>query len=105
MLLGKATYGTGQYGRTIVTYDPLDSRYSLQTQIERAFAKIDAKMDYPVQKSGEEIRAEIKEADAGKAKPGTIVKKNGKFYKAENGALVENHRHSGQDAERHDFRS
>jgi N12 class adenine-specific DNA methylase len=99
MLLGKAAYGTGQYGRTIVTYDPLDSRYSLQTQIERAFAKIDAKMEYPVQKSGEEIRAEIK-ADAGKAKPGTIVKKNGKFYKAENGALVETADIAAKDAER-----
>jgi N12 class adenine-specific DNA methylase len=99
MILGKPAAGTGQYGRPIVTYEPLDSRYSLYTQLERAFAKINVKMEYPIKKSGEQIRAEISE-DAGKTKPGTIVRKDGKFYKAENGALVETDDIAEKDTER-----
>ena len=56
-------------------------------------------MEYPTQKSHEQIRGEIK-ADAGKTRPGTIVKKNGKFYKAENGSLVETSDVKAKDAER-----
>lgn len=88
MVLGVADYGSGQYGRTVVTYNPLDTKVSLQKQIEKAFGRIKAKMDYPVQATQEEIRAEIK-ADAGKGKQGTIVNKGGKLYKNDGGQLVE----------------
>lgn len=88
MVLGVADYGSGQYGRTVVTYNPLDTKVSLQKQIEKAFGRITAKMDYPAQPTQEEIRAEIK-ADAGKGKQGTLVNKGGKLYKNDGGKLVE----------------
>lgn len=88
MVLGVADYGSGQYGRTVVTYNPLDSKVSLQKQIEKAFGRIKVKMDYATQPTQEEIRAEI-EADAGKAKQGSLVNKDGKLYKNDGGQLVE----------------
>lgn len=99
MVLGTAAYGKGQYGRTVATYNPLDSRLSLQKQIEKAFGNIKVKMDYPVQRTQEEIRAEIK-ADAGKAKQGAIVSKNGKLYKNDGGKLVEATEFKGADVQR-----
>jgi N12 class adenine-specific DNA methylase len=86
MVLGTAAYGKGQYGRNVVTYNPLDSRLSLQKQIEKAFGKIKAKMDYPVQRTQEEIRAEIREA-SGKVKQGGLVSKGGKLYRNNGGVL------------------
>ena len=88
MVLGTPTYTTGQYGRSALTFNPLESRYSLQTQIERAFGKINARMDYPAKPSAEETNAAVREA-SGKAKDGTIVKQNGKIYVAQDGALRE----------------
>lgn len=88
MVLGTPTYTTGQYGRSTLTFNPLESRYSLQTQIERAFGKINARMDYPAKPSAEETNAAVREA-SGKAKDGTIVKQNGKIYVAQDGALRE----------------
>lgn len=88
MVLGTPAYGKGQYGRTVVTYNPLDSRLSLQKQIEKAFGRIKVQMEYPAQRTQEEIRAEIK-ADAGRAKQGAIVSKGGKLYKNDGGQLVE----------------
>ena len=99
MVLGTAAYGKGQYGRTVVTYNPLESRLSLQKQIEKAFGNIKVKMEYPVQRTQEEIRAEIK-ADAGKAKQGAIVSRNGKLYKNEGGQLVEATEFKGSDVQR-----
>ena len=99
MVLGTASYGKGQYGRTVVTYNPMDSRLSLQKQIEKAFGNIKVKMEYPVQRTQEEIRAEIK-ADAGKAKQGAIVSKNGKLYKNDGGQLVEATEFKGADVQR-----
>lgn len=99
MVLGTAAYGKGQYGRTVVTYNPLDRRLSLQKQIEKAFGNIKVKMDYPVQRTQEEIRAEIK-ADAGKAKQGAIVSRNGKLYKNDGGQLVEATEFKGADVQR-----
>lgn len=87
MVLGKAKNSGGRYGQTL-TYDPLDTKLSLQKQIEKAFGKIKVKMDYATQPTHAEIRAEIK-ADAGKTKQGTIVNKGGKLYKNEGGKLVE----------------
>lgn len=88
MVLGTPTYATGQYGYRTLTFNPLESRYSLQTQIERAFGKINARMDYPAKPSAEETNAAVREA-SGKAKDGTIVKQNGKIYVAQDGALRE----------------
>lgn len=99
MVLGTAAYGKGQYGRTVVTYNPMESRLSLQKQIEKAFGNIKVKMEYPVQRTQEEIRAEIK-ADAGKAKQGAIVSKNGKLYKNDGGQLVEATEFKGADVQR-----
>ena len=87
MVLGKAEYARGQYGQGL-TYAPLDSRLSLQKQIEKAFGSIPVKMDYDTQPTQEEIRAEIK-ANAGKAKNGQIVKKDGKLYRNHDGVLQE----------------
>ena len=87
MVLGTPAYGSGSYGRTVVTYNPLDSKLSLQKQIEKAFGKIKVKMDYPAQRTQEEIRAEIKAA--GKLKQGTLVNKGGKLYENRDGTLVE----------------
>lgn len=88
MVLGTPTYTTGQYGRSTLTFNPLESRYSLQTQIERAFGKINVRMDYPAKPSTEETNAAVREA-SGKAKDGTIVKQNGKIYVAQDGTLRE----------------
>lgn len=87
MVLGKAKNTGSRYGQTL-TYDPLDSKVSLQKQIEKAFDRIKVKMDYTAQPTQEEIRAEIK-ADAGKGKQGTLVSKGGKLYKNDGGNLVE----------------
>ena len=87
MVLGKAKTTGGRYGETL-TYDPLDSKLSLQKQIEKAFGKIKVKMDYPAQRSQDEIRAEIKAA-AGKVKQGGLVSKDGKLYRNDNGMLTE----------------
>lgn len=87
MVLGKAKNIGSRYGQTL-TYDPLDSKVSLQKQIEKAFGRIKDKMDYTAQPTQEEIRAEIR-ADAGKGKQGTLVNKGGKLYKNDGGQLVE----------------
>lgn len=99
MVLGTADYGKGQYGRTVVTYNPLESRYSLQTQIERAMAKIQRHMTYPAKQTAEEVRAEIKKA-AAKGRPGSLVQKNGKLYRNEDGQLAEAKGVAKGDAER-----
>ena len=88
MILGKPETKYGRYGAEI-TVNPLDSRYSLATQIERAFAKINATMDYPAVQSQEQIIAEIKAANS-KLKNGTVIKKDGKFYTNKDGVLEEN---------------
>ena len=87
MVLGTPKNTGGRYGQTL-TYDPLETRLSLQKQIEKAFGSIQAKMEYPVQRTQEEIRKEIKEA-ASKGKDGSIFKKDGKLYKNENGVVRE----------------
>ncbi len=87
MVLGKAKNTGSRYGQAL-TYDPLDSKVSLQKQIEKAFGHIKAKMDYTAQPTQEEIRAEIR-ANAGKGKQGTLVNKGGKLYKNDGGQLVE----------------
>ena len=99
MVLGTADYGKGQYGRTVVTYNPLESRYSLQTQIERAMAKIQRHMTYPAKKTAEEVRAEIKKA-AAKGRSGSLVQKNGKLYRNVDGQLAEAKGVAKGDAER-----
>ena len=87
MVLGKAKSTGGRYGSG-VTYDPLESRLSLQKQIEQAIGKIPARMDYPVRQTQAEVRAEIKKA-AAKGKLGGIISKDGKLYKNRDGSLTE----------------
>ena len=87
MVLGKAKNTGSRYGQAL-TYEPLDSKVSLQKQIENAFDRIKVKMDYTAQPTQEEIRAEIK-ADAGKGKQGALVSNGGKLYKNDGGKLVE----------------
>lgn len=99
MVLGTAAYGKGQYGRSVVTYNPLGTKASLQKQIEKAFGNIKVQMEYPAQRTQEEIRAEIK-ADAVKGKQGAIVSKNGKLYKNDGGKLVEASEYKGADIQR-----
>ena len=87
MVLGTPKNTSGRYGTTL-TYDPLESRMGLQKQIEKALSRLRTKMDYPVQQTQEQIRADIK-ADAGKTKQGGIIRKDGAFYKNNDGNLVE----------------
>lgn len=88
MVLGTAGYGKGQFGRTVITYNPLDSNVSLQKQIEKAFGRIKVKMDYTTQPTQEKIREEIR-ANAKKGKQGSLVNRDGKLYKNDGGQLVE----------------
>lgn len=84
MVLGTAESTSGMYRSSGLTYSPKPG--NLAKQIEKAFSTITGKMDYPVQPSQEEIRKEIK-ANAGKAKNGAIVAKDGKLYRNNNGVL------------------
>lgn len=84
MVLGTAASNGSMYRSDSLTYTALPG--NLQKQIEKAFANIKGKMDYPVRQTQEEIRAEIK-ANAGKAKNGAIVKKDGKLFRNRDGVL------------------
>ena len=86
MVLGTAEATSGMYRGNSLTYAPKPG--NLNKQIEKAFASIKGKMDYPAQRSQEEIRREIKQA-AGKAKNGQIIKKDGKLYRSQDGVLQE----------------
>ena len=86
MVLGTPEATNGMYRGNSLTYAPKPG--NLAKQIEKAFTKIKGKMDYPVQRTQEEIRAEIKE-NAGKAKNGSIIKKDGKLYRNNDGVLTE----------------
>jgi len=97
MVLGKPVMERGRYGNDL-TYVPLDSKYSLGVQIERAFAKITEKMEYPAAQDQREFIREIKAANS-KTKNGAIVHKDGKFYKNTDGVLKE-HSVNIKDADR-----
>lgn len=84
MVLGTPTNTGGMYRGDSLTYTALPG--NLTKQIEKAFSSIKGKMDYPVRQTQEEIRAEIKQ-NAGKAKNGAIVKKDGKLYRNKDGVL------------------
>lgn len=86
MVLGTPSSTGGMYRGNSLTYTAKPG--NLYKQIEKAFSSIKGKMDYPVQRKQEEIRREIKEA-AGKAKNGSIVKKDGKLYRNHDGVLQE----------------
>ena len=86
MVLGTPASTGSMYRSNSLTYTAKPG--NLQKQIEKAFASIKGKMDYPVQRTQEEIRAEIKAA-AGKAKNGQIIKKDGKLYRNRDGVLEE----------------
>ena len=86
MVLGTASATGSMYRGNSLTYTAKPG--DLQKQIEKAFASIKGKMDYPVKRTQEEIRKEIKEA-SGKAKNGQIIKKDGKLYRNRDGVLEE----------------
>ena len=86
MVLGTPEKTGSMYRGNALTYTAKPG--NLQKQIEKAFASIQGKMDYPAQRTQEEIRKEIKEA-SGKAKNGQIIKKDGKLYRNHDGVLQE----------------
>ena len=86
MVLGTPSSTGGMYRGNSLTYTAKPG--NLYKQIEKAFSSIKGKMDYPVQRTQEEIRREIKEA-SGKAKNGSIIKKDGKLYRNHDGVLQE----------------
>ena len=97
MVLGDASSTGSMYRSDSLTYKPKDTRLSLQKQIEKAFYKIDGKMDYPVRETPEEVR---KKARAGEGrKNGNIVKRDGKLYRLNDGELEET-AFSDKDAKR-----
>lgn len=88
MVLGTASKTGSMYHANSLTYTPKETKLSLQKQIENAFGKIKGKMEYPVQRTQEQIRQEIEEESA-KGKNGGIIKKNGKLLINDNGELKE----------------
>ena len=84
MVLGEAAATGSMYRSNSLTYTAKGG--NLEKQIEKAFSKIKGKMDYPVQRTQEEIRAEIK-ADAAKGKDGSIVVKDGQLYRKKGDTL------------------
>lgn len=84
MVLGEAAATGSMYRGNSLTYTAKSG--NLEKQIEKAFSKIKGKMDYPVQRTQEEIRAEIK-ADAAKGKDGSIVVKDGQLYRKKGNTL------------------
>jgi N12 class adenine-specific DNA methylase len=87
MVLGTARRTTGQFGRTVTTYDPLEGKGSLEEQITKAFQHIDRKMEYPKVNHHEEAVKAVKEAR--NKKQGTAYKKDGKLYKNDGGVETE----------------
>ena len=87
MVLGRARRTTGQFGRTVTTYDPLEGKGSLEEQITKAFQHIDRKMEYPKVNHHEESVKAVKEAR--NKKQGTAYKKDGKLYKNDGGVETE----------------
>lgn len=76
MVLGKYEKTTGQYGRPVVTVKPKSG--SLESQIEKAFKKINLKMKYPEVNIHDETVKSVKAAR--NKKEGTAYKKDGKLY-------------------------
>ena len=87
MVLGRARRTTGQFGRTVTTYDQLEGKGSLEEQITKAFQHIDRKMEYPKVNHHEEAVKAVKEAR--NKKQGTAYKKDGKLYKNDGGVETE----------------
>lgn len=88
MLLGEPSKTGSMYARASLTYTPKDTKTSLQKQIENAFANITGKMDYPVRETPEQVRKKARQAE-GNGKNGSIVKRDGKLYKVQDGELTE----------------
>lgn len=87
MVLGTPGKGT-MYRGDGMTWKPLDTKKPLSAQIEEALSRIDGKMEYPVRRTQEEIRAEIRQ-EAAQGKNGGIIKKDGKLLKNRDGKLVD----------------
>lgn len=86
MVLGELQTTKNQYGKTVLDVKPADTDKSLNEQIEEAFNKITGKMEYPEQKTHEEMITEIKQS--GETESGLTVIKDGEFYTNEAGNLV-----------------
>ncbi|MBR0282244.1 MAG: DEAD/DEAH box helicase family protein, partial [Oscillibacter sp.] len=87
MVLGDAARGSMYHGDGL-TWKPKGTSKSLTEQIIEAFSTVTEKMSYPVRRTQEDIRAEIR-ADAAKGKQGGLVKRDGKIYRNADGKLVE----------------
>lgn len=77
MVLGTYEKTTGQHGRFVMTVKPKSG--SLESQIEKAFKKINLKMEYPQVNVHEETVKAIRK-EAGNKKEGTAYTRNGKLY-------------------------
>ena len=86
MVLGTPEATGSMYRGNSLTYKAKGN--NLPAQIEKAFSKIKGKMDYPVKRTQEDIRQEIKQAEA-KGKNGSLIYKNGKLYRNNEGILEE----------------
>ena len=87
MVLGTPKKASGQFGRQITTYEPLEGKGTLEEQITKAFQKIERKMEYPKVNRHEETVKAVKEAR--NKKQGTAYKKDGKLYKNDGGLETE----------------
>ena len=83
MVLGEKIEVSSRYGRA-VSYKPLDTKLTLEEQIEKAFGNIKERMEYPIVDNREETRKAIEKAK--NSKEGSAYKRDGKLYINENGA-------------------
>ena len=88
MILGTAAFTGSMYRGNSLTYKALEGKGSLADQIREAFKNIQAKMDYPAQRSPEKTNFAVERADK-KTKNNGYVAKDGKIYQNKDGQLVE----------------
>ena len=87
MVLGEQVKDrNGMYGRDSYTVNPFTDRGSLAEQIDKAFANIEGKMDYPAKQTPEKTNYAVERADK-KTKQGGFLSRDGKIYQNDNGQL------------------
>lgn len=88
MVLGTPEFTRGMYGSNTLTYKPLEGKGSLGEQIKEAFKNIDAKMDYTVKASPEQVNKSVAKANSKTKNNGLVVNSDGTISKNQNGELV-----------------
>ena len=88
MVLGTASFESGMYRGSNLTYKALEGKGSLADQIRAAFQNIQAKMDYPAKLTPEKTNFAVERAGKN-AKNNSLTVKDGKVYQNKNGELVE----------------